>query len=292
MSLQGGLGIERMCLLAGISRAGFYRHLRAQDPWEEEMAVRSEVQRIALEHQGRYGYRRITAELRRQGMAVNHKRVARLMREDNLVGTELQLSLDNLTGQRDHGEIYVNLANRLKLTGPNQVWVADITFVRLKREFVYLAVVLDKFSRKVVGWNLDRTLTARLPLAALDMALESRSPVTGLVHHSDRGVQYAHAEYLRTLRNHGVIPSVSRLGRPYDNGNCERFFRTLKQEEINTKEYKDLEDLRLHIEEFIERYYNQKRLHSALGYLSPAEFERTTVSSDVASIADMAQLKV
>jgi len=292
MSLHGGLGIERMCLLAGISRAGFYRHLRAQDPWEEEMAVRSEVQRIALEHQGRYGYRRITAELRRQGMAVNHKRVARLMREDNLVGTELQLSLDNLTGQRDHGEIYVNLANRLKLTGPNQVWVADITFVRLKREFDYLAVVLDKFSRNVVGWNLDRTLTSRLPLAALDMALESRSPVTGLVHHSDRGVQYVHVDYLRTLRNHGVIPSVSRLGRPYDNGNCERFFRTLKQEEINPKEYKDLEDLCLHIAEVIECYYNQKRLHSALGYLSPAEFERTTVSSDAASIADMAQLKI
>ena len=285
MSLQGGLGIERMCLLAGISRAGFYRHLRAQDPWEEEKAVRSEVQRIALEHQGRYGYRRITAELRRQGMAVNHKRVARLMREDNLVGTELQLSLDNLTGQRDHGEIYVNLANRLKLTGPNQVWVADITFVRLKREFVYLAVVLDKFSRKVVGWNLDRTLTARLALVALEMALEARSPVTGLVHHSDRGVQYAHAKYLRTLRKHGVIPSVSRLGRPYDNGNCERFFRTLKQEEINTKEYKDLEDLRLHVAEFIDRYYNQKRLHSALGYLPPAEFERITASSEAASIA-------
>jgi len=285
MSLQGGLGIERMCLLAGISRAGFYRHLRAQDPWEEEMAVRSEVQRIALEHQGRYGYRRITAELRRQGMAVNHKRVARLMRDDNLVGTELQLSLDNLTGQRDRGEIYVNLANRLKLTGPNQVWVADITFVRLKREFVYLAVVLDKFSRKVVGWNLDRTLTARLALVALEMALEARSPVTGLVHHSDRGVQYAHSEYLRTLRKHGVIPSVSRLGRPYDNGNCERFFRTLKQEEINTKEYKDLEDLRLHVAEFIDRYYNQKRLHSALGYLPPAEFERITASSEAASIA-------
>jgi putative transposase len=124
------------------------------------------------------------------------------------------------------------------------------------------------------------------------MALENRSPVTGLVHHSDRGVQYVHAEYLRTLRNHGVIPSVSRLGRPYDNGNCERFFRTLKQEEINTKEYKDLEDLRLHIAEFIESYYNQKRLHSALGYLPPTEFERTTVSSDAASIADMAQLKI
>src|SRR6266481_4489535 len=198
-----------------------------------------------------------------------------------------QLSLDNSTGQRDRGEIYVDLANRLKLTGPNQVRVADITFVRLKREFVYLAVVLDKISRKVVGWNLDRTLTARLALAALHMALESRTPASasGLVHHSDRGVQYAHAEYLCTLRNHGVIPSVSRLGRPYDNGNCERFFRTLKQEEINTKDYKDLEDLRLHIAEFIERYYNQKRLHSALGYLPPAEFERITASSEAASIA-------
>jgi putative transposase len=279
MSLQGGLGIERMCFLAGVSRAGFYRHLRAQDPGQEEMAVRSEVQRIALEHQGRYGYRRITAELRRQGMAVNHKRVARLMREDNLVGIELRRYFDDLTEPRDHGEIYVNLANRVKLTGRNQVWVADITFVRLKHEFVYLAVVLDKFSRRVVGWNLDRTLTARLPLAALYMALESRTPASSLVHHSDRGVQYAHAEYVRTLRNHGVIPSVSRLGRPCDNGNCERFFRTLKQEEINTKEYKDLEDLRLHIAEFIERYYNQKRLHSALGYLPPAEFEQTTFAS-------------
>jgi len=292
MSLQGGLAIERMCFLAGVGRAGFYRHLRGQDPWQEEMAVRSEVQRIGLEHHGCYGYRRITAELRRQGMPVNHKRVARLMREDNLVSIELQHYFDDLTEPRDHGEIYVNLANRVKLTGPNQVWVADITFVRLKREFVYLAVVLDKFSRRVVGWNLDRTLTARLPLAALHMALESRTPASGLVHHSDRGVQYAHAEYLRTLRNHGVIPSVSRLGRPCDNGNCERFFPTLKQEEINTKEYRDLEDLRLHIAEFIDRYYNQNRLHSALGYLPPAEFERTTSSSDAASIADIARTKI
>jgi transposase InsO family protein len=137
------------------------------------------------------------------------------MREDNLVGTELQ---------HCRREIYVNLANRLKLTGPNQVWVADITFGRLKCEFVYLAVVLDKFSRKVVGWNLARTLTARLPLGALEMALEGRPPGPGLVHHSDRGAQYAHAEYLSTLRNHGVIPSVSRPGSPCDNENCERFF--------------------------------------------------------------------
>jgi len=280
-----------MCFLGGVGRAGFYRNLRAQDAWHEEMAVRSEVQRIVLEHRGRYGYRRITAELRSQGMPVNHKRVARLMREDNLVGIEARQYRSDLIKQRDCGEIYVNLANRLKLTGPNQVWVADITFVRLKREFVYLAVVLDKFSRRVVGWNLDRTLTARLPLAALEMALESRTPGPGLVHHSDRGAQYAHAEYLRTLRKHEVIPSISRPGSPCDNGNCERFFRTLKQEEISSEEYRDLEDLRFHIAKFIEGYYNRTRLHSALGYLSPEEFERLMVSSDAAGIPNGAQIK-
>jgi len=149
MSLQGGLSIERMCQLVGLSRVGFYRYLRAQDPWDEEMGVRSEVQGIALEHQGRYGYRRMTAELRHRGMLVNHKRVARLMREDSLIGTKLESSSVS-TEERRH-EIYINLANRMKLTGVNQLWVADITFVRLKREFVYLAVVLDRFSRKVVG---------------------------------------------------------------------------------------------------------------------------------------------
>jgi putative transposase len=285
MSLQGSLSIDRMCFLAGVSRAGFYRYLRAEDPWQEDMDVRSVVQRIVLEHDGRYGYRRITAELRRLGMLVNHKRVARLLREDNLIGTELQQCLRNSASSQDHEEIYLNLANRLKLTGPDQVWVADITFVRLKREFVYLAVLLDKFSRKVVGWNVDRTLTARLPLAALEMALEGRSPRPGLVHHSDRGAQYAHAEYLRVLRHHRVMPSVSRPGRPYDNGYCERFFRTIKQEEILTREYKDIEDLRLHMADFIDRYYNQQRLHSALGYLAPTEFERIIVPSEAASVA-------
>jgi putative transposase len=214
MSLQGGLAIDRMCFLAGVSRASFYRTYALEDPWEEEMDVRSEVQRIVLEHHGRYDYRRITAELRRQGMPVNHKRVARLLREDNLVGTEPQQCVGTSTNPWDRGEIYINLANRVKLTDPSQVWVADIAFVRLKHEFVYLAVVLDKFSRRVVGWNLARTLTARLPLGALEMALEGRAPGVGLVHHSDRGAQYAHAEYLRTLQNHGVIPRVSRPGTP------------------------------------------------------------------------------
>jgi putative transposase len=161
----------------------------------------------------------------------------------------------------------------MKLTGPNQVWVADITFIRLKREFVYLAVLLDKFSRKVVGWSLARSITARLTLDALEMALKERCPGAGLVHHSDRGTQYAHAEYLRKLRNYGMMPSVSRPGSPGDNGYCERFFRTLKQEEINTKEFPDLEDLRFHIADFIDRYYNQQRLHSA--WISAASRIRT-----------------
>jgi putative transposase len=289
VSLQGSLGVERMCLLVGVSRTGFYRYLRAQDPWDEEMELRSEIQRVALEHQGRYGYRRMTAELRRRGMLVNHKRVARLLREDSLVGTNLESSRIS-TDAQEHGEIYVNLANRMSLTGVNQLWVADITFVRLKREFVYLAIILDRFSRKVVGWNLDRTLTSRLPLVALEKALEERRPGPGLVHHSDRGAQYAHSGYLRMLHKHGAIPSVSRPGSSCDNANCESFFRTLKREEVDAKDYRDLDDLRLNISAFIDCYYNRIRLHSALGYRPPEEFERLTVSSDAASISSATKL--
>ena len=213
------------------------------------------------------------------------------MREDSLIGTKLESSSVS-TDTGGHGEIYLNLANRMKLTGTNQLWVADITFVRLKREFVYLAVVLDRFSRKVVGWNLDRTLTARLPLAALERALEERRPEPGLVHHSDRGAQYAHASYLRTLHMHGVVPSISRPGSPTDNANCESFFWTLKREEVGAKEYRDLEDLWLNISEFIECYYNRIRLHSALGYRPPEEFEQVTVYSRAASISSASKLEL
>jgi len=284
MSLQGGLSIERMCLCAGVSRSGFYRHLRGLDPWDEEMLLRSEIQKIALQHQGRYGYRRVTAELRRRGMLVNHKRVARIMREDNLVGDGAKLATPS-NGAPKATEIYINLANRMRLTGINQVWVADITFIRLKREFVYLAAVLDRFSRRVVGWDLDRTLTTRLPLAALQMALLNRKPASGLVHHSDRGIQYADSGYLRMLHEHGMFASVSRPGKPGDNASCESFFRTLKREEIDAKEYRNLEDLRLGIAAFIEFYYNENRLHSALGYRPPAEFERVTRSGEAATMS-------
>jgi putative transposase len=190
MSMQGSLSIERMCQLAGVSRAGFYRSLQEEMPAEEDMEVRSAIQQIAVEHRRRYGYRRISAELRRRGMLVNHKRVLRIIREDNLLAVQPRAFV--VTTDSDHGfEVYLNLASRMKLTGINQLWVADITYIRLKKEFVYLAVILDAFSRRVVGWALDRTLASRLPIAALEQAIVERQPPPGLVHHSDRGVQYA-----------------------------------------------------------------------------------------------------
>src|SRR5690348_11147505 len=188
-----------MCQLVPVSRRSFYRSLQEQRPAEEETEVRSVIQQIALEHRRRYGYRRITAELRRRGMQVNHKRVVRIMQEDNLLA--LQPKRFKVTTNSNHKfEVYLNLAARMKLTGINQLWVADITYIRLKAEFVYLAVILDGYSRKVVGWALDHTLAMRLTVGALEQAIERRQPQPGLVHHSDRGLQYARAEYIRGLR--------------------------------------------------------------------------------------------
>jgi transposase InsO family protein len=273
MSLQGSLSIERMCELARVSRASFYRSFHEQQPVEEEMEIRSVIQQIAIEHRRRYGYRRISAELRRRGMRVNHKRVMRIMAEDNLLAVQRKSFV--VTTNSDHEfEVYLNLAGRMKVTGINQLWVADITYIRLQREFVYLAVVLDAFSRKVVGWELDRTLAVRLPLTALEQAIAGRKPGPGLVHHSDRGLQYASAEYVGVLRQHQMIPSMSRPANPYDNASCESFMKTLKREEIYANRYQDLGHMHVNIEEFIEQYYNRQRLHSALGYCSPEEFER------------------
>ena len=279
MPLQGGLSIERMCQLAEVSRAGFYRWLQEPQPVEEEMEVRSAIQQIALEHRRRYGYRRISVELRRGGMQVNHKRVARIMREDNLLAVQPRQFV--VTTNSDHKlEVYLNLARRMKLTGINQLWVADITYIRLKTEFVYLAIVLDAYSRKAVGWSLDRALASRFAVAALEKAIAMRKPLPGLVHHSDRGVQYASEDYRTVLQKHGMIPSMSRPANPYDNASCESFVKTLKREEIYVNQYHDLENLRTHIEEFIENYYNRQRLHSALGYCSPEEFEQQIKSCD------------
>ncbi len=216
MPLQGSLSIERMCQLAQVSRAGFYRWLQEPPPLEEEMELRSLIQQIAMQHRRRYGYRRITAELRRRGMLANHKRVARIMREDNLLAVQPRQFV--LPTKSHHKlEVYLNLARRMKLTGIDQLWVADITYIRLKMEFVYLAVILDGFSRKVVGWSLDRTLGSRLASAALEQAMATRQPPPGVVHHSDRGVQYASGDYIAILAQHQMIPSMSRPANPYDN---------------------------------------------------------------------------
>jgi putative transposase len=273
MPLQGGLSIERICELARVSRASFYRSLKGQRPAEEETEVRSGIQQIALEHRRRYGYRRICAELRRRGMQVNHKRVLRMMRKDNLLALRRRRFV--VTTDANHKfEVYLNLARRMKLTGIDQLWVADITYIRLKAEFVYLAVILDAFSRKVVGWALDRTLANRLTSSALEHAIAQRRPRPGLVHHSDRGLQYARGEYVAILEQYGIVPSMSRPANPYDNASCESFIKTLKREEIYANKYDDLAQLRANIEEFIEEYYNRQRLHSALGYRSPEEFEQ------------------
>jgi putative transposase len=273
MSLQGSLSIERMCQLVAVSRRSFYRSLKERQPVDEEMEVRSAIQQIALEHRRRYGYRRITAELHRRGMPVNHKRVVRIMREDNLLGIQPKRFV--VTTNSNHKlEVYLNLAGRMKLTAINQLWVADITYIRLKAEFVYLAVILDAFSRRVVGWILDRTLVARLTIGALEQAIEERRPEPGLVHHSDRGFQYACAEYMAIIEQYRMVPSMSRPANPYDNASCESFMKTLKREEIYANKYDNLEHLRANIGEFIEEYYNRQRLHSALGYRSPEEFEQ------------------
>ena len=287
MLLQGSLSIERMCQLVPVSRRSFYRSLKEQRPIEEETEVRSIIQQIALEHRRRYGYRRITAELRRRGMQVNHKRVVRIMQEDNLLA--LQPKRFKVTTNSNHKfEVYLNLAARMKLTGINQLWVADITYIRLKAEFVYLAVILDGYSRKVVGWALDRTLAIRLTIGALEQAIERRQPEPGLVHHSDRGFQYAHAEYIAMIEKHHMIPSMSRPANPYDNASCESFMKTLKREEIYAHDkYDDLEHLRTNIKEFIEEYYNRQRLHSALGYRPPEEFEQQAESKTESRSATM-----
>jgi putative transposase len=280
MPLQGSLSIERMCQLARVSRAGFYRSLQGRAPAHEEMEVRSTIQAIAVEHRRRYGYRRITAELRRRGMLVNHKRVVRIMREDNLLAVQPRAFVVTTDAAHEF-EVFLNLAKRMKVTGINQLWVADITYIRLQREFVYLAVILDAFSRRVVGWALDRSLATRLALSALEQAMATRQPPPGLVHHSDRGVQYASADYVKRLQEHDMIPSMSRPANPYDNASCESFMKTLKREEIYANDYRTLEHLATNIERFIEQYYNRCRLHSALGYRPPEEFERQSESGHV-----------
>ena len=272
MKAERGLTIERMVELGRVSRSGFYRFDRDDPPRpDSDMELRDAIHRIALQWPS-YGRPRITAELRRQGWTVNHKRVRRLLREDNLLCLRKRKFV--VTTDSTHGrKIYPNLAGKMTLTGVDQLWVADITYVRLQEELVFLAVILDAFSRRVIGWALDRTMEDDLTLAALRMALASRSVRPGLVHHSDRGSQYASTDYTDLLKGRGIEISMSRKGNPWDNAACESFMKTLKYEEVFRNEYRDLVEAKCSIQRFLEKVYNEKRLHSALGYRPPAEFE-------------------
>ncbi|MCW5978766.1 MAG: IS3 family transposase [Bryobacteraceae bacterium] len=273
--------VRRMCELTQVSRAGFYRWRRqsALAVAADEMDLRDAVQRVALEFPC-YGWRRVTRELRKQGWTVNHKRVRRIMREDNLLCVRKRRFV--VTTDSGHGRpVYPNLAQQMTPTGIDQLWVADITYIRLETEFVYLAAVIDAFSRRVIGWELDRTLEDDLPLAALRLALALRRPSPGLVHHSDRGSPYASGDYTDLLKKHGAQISMSHKASPWENARCESWMKTLKTEEVNRQEYRDLAEARTLITRFIDHVYNQKRLHSALDYRSPVEFEQALVAGGV-----------
>lgn len=285
---QGALSVERMCAVAGVSRAGYYRAWQASAPREEENGLRDAMQRIALANR-HYGYRRIGVVLRRQGWIVNHKRVLRLMRKDNLLCLRKKPFIPVTTDSAHCWQVVPNLVRGLELTWTDQLWVADITYIRLAEEFAYLAVVLDAFSRKVVGWALADHLRVSLAIEALDMALQGRRPSPGtLIHHSDRGVQYASDEYRSRLEENVIQASMSRVGNPYDNAKAESFMKTLKAEEVDGRAYRNVQIARREIGEFIDQVYNRTRLHSALGYQSPEEFEAacTPVHSAVRQAAE------
>jgi len=272
MQMQGGgLTIREMCETAAVSRASYYRNWRKGTPKEEHLALRDAIQRQAVKDR-HCGYRRITKFLKRDGWVVNHKRVLRLMREDNLLSIRRRRFV--VTTESDHGwQVYPNLARRMVVSDINQLWVADITYVRLQQEFIYLAVILDVYSRRVIGWNISRQLDSEFAQEALESALRQRRAAPGLVHHSDRGVQYACRDYVKRLESCGITISMSRPGNPYDNAWAESFMKTLKVEEVDGRRYRNFDHAKSSIATFIEEVYNQQRLHSALDYRSPVEFE-------------------
>ena len=274
----GSVSISRAAELLGVSRPGYYKWLhdreRVEPCAEADLLFREEIQRIALDYP-RYGYRRITVELCRRGYRAGQKKVLELMRQDNLLCVRKRYRL--CTTDSNHAErIYENLAKSLDVTGINQLWVADITYIQLYREYVYLAVVIDVYSRRCIGWKMSRHIDTDLTLKALQNALEARGPgLAGLVHHSDQGVQYANREYVECLEEHGILVSMSRRGNPYDNAFAESFMKTLKYEEVYLNEYNTFKEALENIERFIDEVYNQKRLHSSIGYRSPIEYEKT-----------------
>ena len=280
MQLGGVLDVVRACELAQVSRAGFYRSFRDHEPRQEETALRDLIQRIVIENRS-YGHRRVTAELRNQQWAVNRKRVLRLMREDNLLCLRKR-RFPFTTDSRHPFGVFPNLTTDLPLTSVNQLWVSDITYIRLRETFIYLAIVLDAFSRKAIGWAVGETLEASLAVAALERALADRAASPGIIHHSDQGVQYSSKEYVGKLLDNGFRISMSRKGSPWENARAESFMKTLKTEEVTLRQYRDLQDARNSITSFLQDVYNKRRLHSALDYRSPDAFEAQLTTSAAA----------
>jgi transposase InsO family protein len=265
------LSVRQLCELLSVSRSWVYERPRAPTQAQRDVALRDAIERIVLEFPG-YGYRRVTAELHRQHYQVNRKRVLRIMRVEALL-CQLQRSWVATTDSRHGLRTYPNLLAGLVLEQPNQAWVGDITYVRLPTCFIYLACILDAWSRRCVGWQLSRTIDTHLTLAALNRAIALRRPQPGLIHHSDRGVQYASSAYIERLTEIGAQISMSAKGNPYDNAKAESFFKTLKREEVYLNQYESFSDAEAQLGRFIDDVYNQKRLHSSLGYLPPVEYE-------------------
>jgi putative transposase len=275
-----GLSTRRLCQVAGVGRSWYYAHPTAEQVATRDVALRDAIERVVLAFPG-YGYRRVTHALARDGWAVNHKRVLRVMRRESLL-CELRRRFVPTTDSTHGYRRYPNLLRELVVERMDQVWVADITYVRLPTGFGYLAAILDAGSRRCIGWKLARTLDTAVALAALEQALTERRPAPGLIHHSDHGVQYASTAYVARLEAVGAHVSMAAVGNPYENAQAERFFRTLKHEEVYLKDYRSFAEAEANLDRFIGDVYNTKRLHSALGYVPPAEFEAAVLLAGAA----------
>jgi transposase InsO family protein len=282
--------IERLCRQAEVSRAGYYRFWRNSAPRAHDTTVRDAIQRLALANGRHRGYRLVAFQLRQEGLVVNHKRVLRLMRQDNLLCLRKRPFVPPTTDSRHGWPVVPNRARGMQPNDLDQLWVADITYIRLLEQFAYLAVILDAFSRRVVGWAMADHLQASLAIDALKMAIKKRKPAPGtLMHHSDQGIQYACSDYTEVLAAHDITPSMSRVGNPYDNAKAERFMRTLKTEQIDGTLYRDRQEAERSIGAFIERIYNAQRLHTALDYRSPAQFEAWHRARALPGVGDAAR---